>query len=305
MNGGLLILIILSILILWYVFSVCYRYKWRKPKCLKTKYGDGWVVITGASSGQGKQFATEFAKRSFNLILIGSPRTQSVADMLIKHYDIQVIVIVKDFNKAFEQTFFNDIEQTFSDKKISILINNIGHRTGWVPSHEQPSHEINDTIACGTVVQSRLTHLLIPKLIDSKGAIVFITAQCIGPSLFGSGELTIPYLNVYEASNAFGYYHANSIYQEYKDKIDILNITPGAVITDNTSYLDGTISAIKQDKFVKNIMNMIGTTKGATCGYWKHEVAVNTLGYIPFFKKSILKKTGKKIAHNMMKNKVH
>ena len=134
---------------------------------------------------------------------------------------------------------------------------------------------------------------------------MFITAQCIGPSIFWSGELTIPYLNVYEASNAFGYYHANSIYQEYKDKIDILNITPGAVITDNTKYLNDTISAIKQDKFVKNIMNMIGTTTGTTCGYWKHEVVLNTLGYIPFFKNGILKKTGKKIAQNMMKNKVN
>jgi|688.fasta_scaffold2573933_1 17beta-estradiol 17-dehydrogenase / very-long-chain 3-oxoacyl-CoA reductase len=37
---------------------------------LKSLYGDGWAVITGASDGLGKQYAIELAKSGFKIILI-------------------------------------------------------------------------------------------------------------------------------------------------------------------------------------------------------------------------------------------
>jgi hypothetical protein len=33
-----------------------------------------------------------------------------------------------------------------------------------------------------------------------------------------SPDISVPYLNVYEASNAYTFYFTNSIYKEYKDK---------------------------------------------------------------------------------------
>jgi hypothetical protein len=79
-----------------------------------------------------------------------------------------------------------------------------------------PSHLINDTIATGTIVQIRLTQMVIPYFLDRKNkhnlksSLVNITAQCLHPNfLFGittSNEISVPYLSVYEASNAFGFY---------------------------------------------------------------------------------------------------
>jgi hypothetical protein len=66
--------------------------------------------------------------------------------------------------------------------------------------------------------------------------------------------LTLPYVSVYEASNVFGYAHANSIYQEYKNDFDILNITPGAVVTENTQYLSSVMLSVKCDYFVQAVM---------------------------------------------------
>ncbi len=40
-----------------------------------------------------------------------------------------------------------------SDLDCSILINNVGHRTGWMPYHESPVGKLHDTIVTGTVVQ--------------------------------------------------------------------------------------------------------------------------------------------------------
>ena len=44
------------------------------------RYGNNtWVVITGASSGQGRDMALAFAKRNFNILMIGSKRTDETA----------------------------------------------------------------------------------------------------------------------------------------------------------------------------------------------------------------------------------
>ena len=59
-----------------------------------------------------------------------------------------------------------DISEKIKNLDISILINNIGHRTGWIPSHQQPDKDIIDTISCGTFVQVRLTNLIIPKITE-------------------------------------------------------------------------------------------------------------------------------------------
>ena len=80
----------------------------------------------------------------------------------------------------------------------------------------------------------------------------------IGIGIGLSNEISLPYLSVYEAANAFGFYHANSLYKEYKDKIDFLNITPGAVVTENTKYLEKTIFSIDSNKFVNNFEICVG-----------------------------------------------
>ena len=213
------------------------------------RYGAGsWVVITGASSGQGYDMAIAFAKRGFNLLMIGSNRTDETAAQLAKEYpEIQTKVLHKDFRQAFQDDFFNDIQIAFDEigDNLAILVNNVGHRVGWNPYHEMKSNYIRDVIATGTIVQSRLTHMAIPYFLNRanadekrKSALINITAQCMHPNfLFGvtlSNEISVPYLSVYEASNAFGFYQGSSLYKEYQGQFDILNITPGAVITKNT-----------------------------------------------------------------------
>ena len=47
-----------------------------------------------------------------------------------------------------------------------ILDSNVAHRTGWAPYHEAPVRTLTETIAAGTIVQTRLTHMLLPRLIE-------------------------------------------------------------------------------------------------------------------------------------------
>ena len=277
------------------------------------RYGpNSYVIITGASSGQGYHFAKEFAKEGFNLFLIGSKRTKKVIDELNAMYpNIKIVFIEKDFRLAYEPTFFDSIKEGIEQigGNISVLVNNVAHRSAWAPYHDMPEQLINDTIIVGTIVQSQLIRIVIPYFIkrSQHNAIINITAQCIVPTYgFGEilgGEISVPYLSVYEASNAFGYFQSNSLLKEYKKynyKIDILNIMPGAVLTENTEYLKNTIFNVNVDKFVNNIMRQVGHFSGNSYGYWGHEFSILLINMFPFIKDHFLHKTGKTIANEYM-----
>lgn len=275
-----------------------------------------WVVITGGSSGQGREFALQFARHGFGIVIIGSARSHITAK-LVRARRVPCIVIVKDFGRAFEDDFFDDIGATLAPLDCAILINNVGHRTGWRAFHEMPSRCLSETIACGTVVQTRLTHLLLPKLLlrlaqpGTRAAIVCITAQCVHPNTgfaipgIVDNTISVPYLATYEAANAYGYFHACSLIQEYKDveRLDFLNITPGAVLTENTIHvLREAPFSVSAETFVQNILRFLGgnVPSGTTCAYWGHALSNALVGFAPWKKSAYMQQVGEVIADDYM-----
>jgi short-subunit dehydrogenase len=313
MNKLILIIVIYQLcILLYYSFEFLYKYFLVRERNLLERYGkDSYVMITGSSSGQGREFALKMAARGFNLFLIASERSRKlVTDIRAKYPTIKTILIVKDFRRAAETDFFDDIIEKIESisGNISILVNNVAHRTAWIPFHNMPRDLINDTIIVGTIVQSQLIRICIPYFLkrQSKSAIINITAQCIMPTFgFGeilSNEISVPFLSVYEAANAFGYYQANSILKEYSknEKLDILNVMPGAVVTENTQYLNDTLFNIESDKYVDNIFRLIGNFQGNTYAHWGHAFSVFLINFAPFLKDPILYKTGHTIANDYM-----
>ena len=114
-----------------------------------------WVLITGASGGMGKRFSIEFYERGFNLFLIGSKRINNVSENFDKN---RVILLEKDFSNSFEENFFNDIDSIIDKLGLdfTVLINNVGYRTGWTVYEDMPLEEIKKTVSVGTIVQSKL-----------------------------------------------------------------------------------------------------------------------------------------------------
>jgi len=270
---------------------VIYKHFILKEKDLKKRYGKGsWVMITGGDSGQGKRYAIEFAKRGFNIILCGFPSSNIVTNHIKQKYHVETEVIECNFINAWKKDFFVDFEKAFKNHNISILVNNVGYRTGWKGYENMPDEEIKNTIAVGTIAQSILTKLALKhfrKRHDEglyKSAIINITSQSVHYPLIplpNRTTLWIPYLSVYDAANAYGFFHGNSIYSEYGHMYDILNITPGAILTKNTPYLDGTIGAIPCKLFVRNCIKLLGNINGQTCGYWLHEILSLFIGFAP------------------------
>lgn len=320
-------LLIISLLIV--ILQGIHKYYIIKELNLQERYGSNtYCVITGATSGQGRLLAEKFAKRGFNLLLIGSKKLTKVKEQIKMFYPNCIVeIIIKDFRKASEPDFFKDIEEKINelDTKISILINNIGYRTGWNPYHDMDPKLIIDTISAKAVVQSYLCRLVIPIFLKRKqniskhkqekqnkltekqinSCLINISAQCINPNfLFGfSNEISVPFMSVYEATNAYAFYHSQSLYKEYKNDFDILNITPGAVITSNTGFLKGTIFNVDSDKFTDNIIKFMGNIQGSTCAYVGHAMSGYLINIFPPAKDKILDKVGRTISNNYMKNK--
>jgi short-subunit dehydrogenase len=280
---------------------------------LPNRYGkNSWVLITGPSSGMGERFAHEFANRGFNLLLVGSKRTKLViADITRKHKDIGIRFIEKDFSETyFNEYFFDDIQKEVDNlgSKWTILINNVGYRTGHKDYREMPINEIKKTVAVGTIVQAKLIQMALQKFAKRKThtAIISITAKgSINTDLFAlDNDITVPHLAAYEATNAWGYYHAKSVYAEIKNKfplIDFLIITPGAVLTKNTdSVLHNTAFAVDVETYIKNVIKLMGNYQGPMCAYYGHSFSDALINIVPWFdKETIMKEVGINFANNL------
>jgi len=324
MNDKLIIKILILIIfifilgpILIFILKIGYK-QFVSKKNLSERYGEGsWVVITGASRGQGKHMAEEFASDNFNLILIGSERTFNTAEFIKKKYpNCQIKVIVRDFSQSLhDENWWEEIEKVFDGTyDISILVNNVGQRTASNPSHIQNDEKIRQSLITGTYPQIRLTKLALNHMIKRlkikpqyKCGVIFNTAQCIHPIFLlsqfcSTGEISVPCLSVYEAANAFGFYHANSLIKEYElshPDIDMINIMPGAVITENTEFLNETPFAVDVKTFSKNIIRLLGNWRGATCAYWGHDISSLLISFGPWEKDPMLRKVGLNLSENL------
>lgn len=93
-----------------------------------TATNNAWVLITGASSGFGEEFARQYAKQGHSLVLVARrlDRLQTIAETLRQQYRIDVVV---------EQVDLSDVEAVIRLMErlrtrgiaIDILINNAGH----------------------------------------------------------------------------------------------------------------------------------------------------------------------------------
>jgi len=91
---------------------------------LKEKYGE-WALVTGASSGIGREFVLEFARNGINSLALArrKDRLLELKEEVKKQYGIEVVPIEADLSDI---NFYEKIEPIVKNYSIGILVNNAG-----------------------------------------------------------------------------------------------------------------------------------------------------------------------------------
>ncbi len=196
----------------------------------ETGFGQGHVLITGASSGIGEAFARKLASQGYNLITVarGEERLQLLATDLRAKHAIRVEVLPADV--AREQDLAKVEERIAVSDDISILINNAGFGT----RGDFAEVDINKSVSMikvHIVASTRLTRAVLPQMIErNAGTIINVGTLAVG--------LPNPGVTVYTATKSYLTNLSKSLQSEMKDRgldIRIQALCPGLT---NTSFFD-------------------------------------------------------------------
>lgn len=187
---------------------------------------NSWALVTGASTGLGKEFCELFAKDNINLIIVARNKDKltEIADSLKEKFKIQVEVCAFDLSL---QDNVAEVIKFISTKNIQIdyLVNNAGMgvygnfaQTPWQQEHQMM--ELN---------MISLTHLMksiIPMMVKNKKGKILNVAST---AAFQPG----PLMSVYFASKAFVLSLSEALNEELKNTgVTITTLCPGPTETE-------------------------------------------------------------------------
>nr|XP_012317356.2 testosterone 17-beta-dehydrogenase 3 [Aotus nancymaae] len=233
-----------------------------------------FTVITGAGDGIGKAYAFELAKRGLDVVLISRTleKLQVIGAEIEQTTGSSVKIIQADFTK---DDIYEDIKEKLTGLEIGILVNNVGMLPNLLPSHFlNAPDEIQSLIHCNITSVVKMTQLILKHMESRrKGLILNISS---GVALF-----PWPLYSMYSASKAFVCTFSKALQVEYKAKEVIIQVlTPYAVSTAMTKYLNTNMITKTADEFVKESLNYV-TIGGETCGCLAHELLAGFLSLIP------------------------
>lgn len=187
---------------------------------------NGTVLITGANSGLGKEFAKIFAKEGYNMVITGrNKKTLSdVKKQLKESYNIKVNSFPCNLSNMEEvKNFCSYIEeQKFS---IDVLINNAG--LGYCGYFgEVPWNKHEEVIRVNIIALTYLTRFIIEDMKKKRSGKILNIAST---GAYQPGPLT----NVYYASKAYVLSFSQALKEEVKDLgITVVALCPGTTKTD-------------------------------------------------------------------------
>lgn len=203
------------------------------------------ALITGASSGIGREFARIHARKGGNLVLVAR-NNESLEDLkkeIQGKYPVKIHIIAKDLllPSSPDEIFAELVEKEI---QVDYLINDAGFG-GIGKFHERPWNRDLEMIQLNIIALASLTHLFLPSFVErNEGKILNVSST--------AALLPGPMQAVYYASKAFVTSFGNALAEELRDTgITVTTLMPGATDTgfgkisgmDKTSLFKKTSSA--------------------------------------------------------------
>ncbi|MEI5908796.1 SDR family oxidoreductase [Bacillus spongiae] len=187
------------------------------------------ALITGASSGIGKEFSYQLAEKGMDVVLVARTKTalDKLAEDITKKYKVKATVITADLSVEYAA---KDISETIKEKGLVIdyLVNNAGFATsGEFLNNEKEIDHKQVTVNVQSIVD--LTHEFLPSMVKRGAGTIINVASLVAFQ-------PVPYMAVYSATKAFVLSFTESLAEEYRSKgITFFAICPGAT---NTNFFE-------------------------------------------------------------------
>lgn len=201
------------------------------------------ALITGASSGIGKELAHLHAQSGGDLVLVAR-RGQVLAEIksdLESKYKVKVTTVVKDLSEAgAAQDLFDEVKS--KGIQVDYLMNNAGFGLRGL-FNELPLDRQQQMMHLNMVSLTELTYLFLPEMVARNSGKILNTSSTAS---FMPGPLQA----VYFATKAYVTFLSNALAEELADtKVTVTNLMPGATETEfaKTADMD------KTDLFAKAV----------------------------------------------------
>jgi len=194
------------------------------------------ALITGASTGIGKELAIIHASKSGNLVIIArnESKLNKLKQELEKKYKVKVVVIAKDLsNLNAAKEIYDEVKK--QGIEIDYLINNAGFGA-LGKFHELDLARQISMINLNITALTTLTHLFLPEFVQRNSGKIMNTSSTAS---FMPGPLQA----VYFATKAYVTFFSNALSEELHDTIiTVTNLMPGATESEfgATSGMDKT-----------------------------------------------------------------
>ena len=245
------------------------------------KYGakDGkWAVVTGASDGIGKEYASQLAAKGLNVVLVS--RTQSkleaIASDIEAKYKVETKIVAFDATTD-EASNYGAISDAISGLPVTVLVNNVGQSHSIpVPFLETEDKELRDIITINTTATLKITQAVAPVIAatvskDKKTRGLILTMGSFG------GLLPTPYLATYSGTKSFLQAWSVALAGELKPQGIDVELVISYLVTSAMSKIRRTSASIPNPKtFVKSVLRSAGRRCGAqerfatSTPYWAH-----------------------------------
>lgn len=215
----------------------------------------GWAVVTGASSGIGKEIAKQLAAQGLHLALVArsaSALETTKKEILQSHPQIEIDYLPLDLSKTDSaKTLF----QWTQDKGMNVLylINNAGFGDYGPFIHaDLKKQEEMIQLNCSSLMQ--LCHLYLPSLLKKQQAYLLNLASVAS---FQPG----PFMSVYYASKAFVLSFTEALAEELRgSSVNITALCPGPT---ESKFLER--ASLQQSKLFSRL-SVSSAKDVATCG---------------------------------------
>ncbi len=184
------------------------------------------ALITGASSGFGKEFCQIHAEKGGDLVVIArrEDKLKQLKTDLESKYSIKVMVIAKDLSLPnAPQEIYNEIKN--ADIQIDYLINNAGFG-GIGKFHERDWKMDHSMIMVNIMALTELTRLFLPDFVNrNSGKILNVSSV--------AAFLPGPIMAVYYATKSYVTSFSNAVAEElYNTNVTVTTLMPGAANTE-------------------------------------------------------------------------